>query len=150
VLVEARGKRLRTFLDWEAVLLDAGPGDALPVIATRGARRRAVTLTVADLPTSIAEKVSVLGDIQVVTLTAAIRQERGVQAQQGVLIYDIGANTQQATGLAPGDVVFQVNRQRVASADELRQAFAGAAGNQAVTVWFERGGMIGRSAFYVR
>jgi serine protease Do len=150
VLVEARGKRLRTFLDWEAVLLDAGPGDALPVIATRGALRRAVTLTVADLPTSIAEKVSVLGDIQVVTLTPAIRQERGVQAQQGVLIYDIGANTQQATGLATGDVVFQVNRQRVASAAELRQAFTGAAGNQAVTVWFERGGMIGRSAFYVR
>ena len=150
VLVEARGKRLRTFLDWEAVLLDAGPGDALPVIATRGALRRAVTLTVADLPTSIAEKVSVLGDIQVVTLTPAIRQERGVQAQQGVLIYDIGANTQQATGLATGDVVFQVNRQRVASAAELRQAFTGAAGNQAVTLWFERGGMIGRSAFYVR
>ncbi len=150
VLLEARGKRLRTFLDWEAVLLDAGPGDALVVITKRGAQRRPVTLTVSDLPTSSAEKVSVLGDIQVVTLTAAIRQERGVQAQQGVLVYDIGGDTQQATGLAPGDVVFQVNRQRVATADGLRQAFAAAAGGQAITVWFERNGMIGRSAFYVR
>jgi len=150
VLLEARGRRLRTFLDWEAVLLDAGPGDALAVITKRGTQRRPVTITVTDLPTSSAEKESMLGDIQVVTLTAAIRQERGVQAQQGVLIYDIGANTQQATGLAPGDVVFQVNRQRVATADDLRQAFAAAAGEQAVTVWFERNGMIGRSAFYVR
>ncbi len=120
------------------------------VLCKSGQRRRSVTLTVADLPTSSAEKVSVLGDIRAVTLTEAIRQERGVQAQQGVLIYDIGANTQQATGLAPGDVVFQVNRQRVTTADALRQAFAAAAGSQAVTVWFERSGMVGRSAFYVR
>ena len=91
-----------------------------------------------------------MGEILAVTLTAAIRQERGVQAQQGVLIYDIGSNTQQATGLAPGDVVFQVNRQRVTTTDALRQAFAAAAGNQAITVWFERSGMVGRSAFYVR
>jgi serine protease Do len=150
VLLAARGRRLRTFLDWEAVLLDAGPGDSLAVLSKSGQRRRLVTLTVADLPTSSAEKVSVLGDIQAVTLTAAIRQERGVQAQQGVLVYDIGANTQRATGLAPGDVVFQVNRQKVGTADDLRQAFTAAAGNQAITVWFERGGMIGRTAFYVR
>ena len=150
VLLEARGRRLRTFLDWEAVLLDAGPGDTLVVLSKTGERRHAVTLSVADLPTSSAEKVSVLGDIQAVTLTDAIRQERGVQAQQGVLIYDIGANTQQATGLAPGDVVFQVNRQRVTTAAALREAFAAAAGNQAITVWFERSGMVGRSAFYVR
>src|SRR5690348_11241059 len=31
VLVSARGHRLRTFLDWEAVLLDIGPGDTLTV-----------------------------------------------------------------------------------------------------------------------
>lgn len=150
ILLGARGRRLRTFLDWEAVLLDAGPGDSLVVSCRCGGRSRIVRLSVADLPTSSAEKVSVLGDIQAVTLTSAIRQERGIQTQQGVLIYDIGANTQQATGLAPGDVVFQVNRQKVTTAAELRQAFAAAAGNQAITVWFERGGMVGRSAFYVR
>jgi len=150
VLLAARGRRLRTFLDWEAVLLDAGPGDSLAVLCKSGQRRRLVTLTVADLPTSSAEKVSVLGDIQAVTLTAAIRQERGVQTQQGALIYDIGANTQRATGLAPGDVVFQVNRLKVTTADELRQAFSAAAGNQAITVWFERSSGIGRTAFYVR
>jgi hypothetical protein len=48
------------------------------------------------------------------------------------------------------DLVFQVNRHRVTTADALRQAFTAAAGNQAIIVWFERGGMIARSAFYVR
>jgi len=150
VLLGARGQRLRTFLDWEAVLLDAGPGDTLPVSCRCGGRSRIVRLTVGDLPTSSAEKVAVLGDVQVVTLTPAIRQERNVQVNQGVLIYDLGDDTRRSTGLAPGDVVFQVNRQRVGTVAELRSAFAQAAGGQAITLWFERNGMIGRTSFYVQ
>jgi serine protease Do len=150
VLLAARGRPLRTFLDWEALLLDAGPGDTLVVsYHPRSGLPRTARLTVADLPTSQAEKISVLGDIQAVTLTPAIRQERGVKSSQGALIYDIGDATQRATGLAPGDVVFQVNRQRIATADALRHAFSQAAGGQAITLWYERGGMIGRTSFYV-
>jgi len=40
VLVSARGRRLRTFLDWEAVMLDTGPGDTL-VVSYRHAARAA-------------------------------------------------------------------------------------------------------------
>jgi serine protease Do len=150
VLLGARGQRLRTFLDWEAVLLDAGPGDTLPVSCRCGGRPRIVRLVVGNLPTSSAEKVSVLGDIQVITLTPAIRQERNVQVAEGVLIFDLGDDTRRATGLAPGDVVFQVNRLRVATAESLRGAFAQAAGGQAITLWFERNGMVGRTSFYVQ
>ena len=150
VLVGARGQRLRTFLDWDAVLLDAGPGDTLAVSCRCAGRSRIVQLVVTDLPTSSAEKIAVLGDIRVITLTPAIRQERDIQVTQGVLIYDIGDDTRRATGLAPGDVVFQVNRQRVGSAESLRAAFAQAAGGQAITLWFERGGMVGRTSFYVQ
>ncbi|HMA45255.1 MAG TPA: hypothetical protein VKO86_14625, partial [Gemmatimonadales bacterium] len=146
----ARGQRLRTFLDWDAVLLDAGPGDTLAVSCRCAGRSRIVQLVVTDLPTSSAEKIAILGDIRVITLTPAIRQERDIQVTQGVLIYDIGDDTRRATGLAPGDVVFQVNRQRVGSAESLRAAFAQAAGGQAITLWFERGGMVGRTSFYVQ
>jgi hypothetical protein len=137
-------------LDWEGVLLDAGPGDTLAVSCRCGGRTRVVRLAVAELPTSTAEKVSVLGDIQAVTLTPSIRQERGIQVQQGVLMYDLGPDTQRATGLAPGDVVFQVNRLRVTDAETLRRAFREAAGGQAITLWFERNGMVGRTTFYVQ
>jgi serine protease Do len=150
VLLSARGRRLRTFLDWEGVLLDAGPGDTLAVACRCGGPARTIRLPVAELPTSTAEKVSVLGDMQAVTLTPAIRQERGIQVSQGVLIYDLGPDTQRATGLAPGDVVFQVNRLRVGSAEVLRRTFREAAGGQAITLWFERNGMIGRTTFYVQ
>src|SRR5213594_4041411 len=36
VLLVAKGHRLRTFLDWEAVLLDTGPGDSLTVSHRHG------------------------------------------------------------------------------------------------------------------
>ena len=76
-----------------------------------------------DLPTTVAEKVSVLNDLRAVTLTAQVRQERNVKSERGALIYEIGREAQQGTGLAPGDVVFQVNRFRVENAEDLSRAF---------------------------
>lgn len=99
---------------------------------------------------SLAEKVSVLGGMKVVTVTAAVRAERGIRSEHGALIYDIPDEMEQATGLRSGDVIVQINRAHVADAADLRRAFTGAAGAGAVTVWFERGGRLGRTSFYVR
>src|SRR3989442_1384365 len=150
VLLVAKGRRLRTFLDWEAVLLDTGPGDSLTVSYRHAGQARAARLTVSDLPTTLAEKVAILGGMKVVTLTDAIRAERSIQSDHGALIYDIPDEMQQATGLRSGDVVLQINRAKIAGAEDLRRAFSTAAGGGAVTVWFERGGRLGGNAFYVR
>jgi serine protease Do len=162
VLVSARGHRLRTFLDWEAVLLDTGPGDTLLVSYRHAAadggedgsegrgESRTARLPVTDLPTTLAEKVSVLGGMKLVTVTAAVRAERSIQSDHGALIYDIPDEIEEATGLRSGDVILQVNRVRVSSADDLRRAFGAAAGSGAATLWFERAGRLSRTAFYVR
>ncbi|HEU5261334.1 MAG TPA: trypsin-like peptidase domain-containing protein [Gemmatimonadales bacterium] len=150
VLLTARGRRLRTFLDWEAVLLDIGPGDTLTVAYRHAGQSRTARLVVTDLPTTLAEKVAVLGGMKVVTVTAAVRVERNIQSERGALIYDMPEEIEQATGLRSGDVILQINRMRVETADDLRRAFAAAAGGGAVTVWFERDGRLGRTAFYVR
>ena len=150
VLVGAAGTPLRTFLDWEATKLDIVPGDSLRVSVRRGGRDRTVTLAVEELPTSRAEKVSVLGDMELVTMTPEIQQERGLRSQRGALIYRIGDATQDATGLRPGDVIMQINRQAVATAEDARRAFRAAAGRTPVRVYFERGGQLGVADFYVQ
>lgn len=150
VLLSADGRPVRTFLDWEAVGLDVGPGDSVRIAYRRDGRDREVALVVADLPTATAEKVAVLGDVQVVTVTPQIRQERGVQVESGALIFRVGDRTRSATRLQPGDVIFQINRRRITSADDLDDALRRAVGNEAVLVYFERGGSIGRTTFYVR
>ncbi len=150
VLVSARGRRLRTFLDWEAVMLDTGPGDTLTVSFRHGGEGRSARLAVTDFPTTLAEKVAVLGGMKVVTVTPAVRAERNMQSDHGALIYDLPEEMEEATGLRSGDVILQINRVRVSSADDLRRAFAATAGAGAVTVWFERAGRLERTAFYVR
>jgi serine protease Do len=150
ILVEAGSRKLRTFLDWEAVLLDTGPGDTLQVRYKRGTSEKSARVVVVDLPTSVAQQVAVLGDLKVITLSSAVRQERNVQVEQGVLIADLGQESQRATGLQPGDVIFQINRQKVVDAAELQRAFeASKGGKSAITVWFERRGIVGRATFYV-
>ena len=150
VLVNARGRRLRTFLDWEAVMLDTGPGDTLTVSFRHAGESHSARLQVTDFPTTLAEKVAVLGGMKVVTVTPAVRAERSIQSDHGALIYDLPEDMEEATGLRSGDVILQINRVRVSSAEDLRRAFAATAGAGAVTVWYERSGRLERTAFYVR
>src|SRR5438046_9490204 len=149
VLVNARGRRLRTFLDWEAVMLDTGPGDTLSVsFRHAGGESRSARLLVRDCPTTPAEKVAVLGGMKVVTVTPAVRAERNVQSDHGALIYDLPDDMEEATGLRSGDVILQINRVRVSSAEDLRRAFAAPAGAGAGTGRYERSGRRERAAVY--
>jgi serine protease Do len=150
VLLEARGRRLRTFLDWEAVKLDVGPGDTLPVRVARGKRDRVARLVVEDLPSTRAEQVEVLGGLRLITVTAAVRQERGIRSEQGALIYDLPDETQRQTGLRPGDVIRQINRQPIERAEDVARAFELVRGRGGIRVYFERAGRLAFADFYVR
>ena len=76
--------------DWEAAR--ARPARrrsraAASSVATAASRR--VNVEVADLPEVSAPKVTVLREIELVTLTPAIRAERGVRRQRGALVYHV-------------------------------------------------------------
>src|SRR6185312_3566090 len=110
VLVEANGRRLRNYLDWEAVKLDLHVGDAVELSVRGGGgtvRRRIVT---GDLPTVTAEKVTVLQDLQLVNVTPQIQAERGIRSEHGALIFRISPEVSRATGLQEGDVIVGINR----------------------------------------
>jgi serine protease Do len=150
VLVSAQGHRVKSFLDWEAVQLDLGVGDTLPVVIRHVGVDRQLVLRVEDLPSSKAQKIAVLGDLQVVTVTPEVRAERGITSNRGALIYHVGTDTKDATGLVEGDVIFQVNRQTVGTAEDLRQVFRAAQSRSPIRVYFERGGQIVITDFYVK
>jgi len=150
VLVSAQGRPLRTFLDWEAIKLDVSPGDTLDVVTRRNGEERRIRAAVADLPTTLAERVSVLGDIELITVTPSIRQERGLRSEQGALVYGIGEGAQRSTGLRAGDVIVQVNRTRIARAEDAQEVFRRAQGGNAIRVYVERAGNVFFSDFYVR
>ncbi len=150
VLLTAAGRPMRTFLDWESVKLDVAPSQRLELTFRRGDRDRAATVVVADLPTALADKVEVLGEMQLVTVTPAVRQERSIETEEGALIFDIGTAARRSTGLRPGDVIYQINRQRVTRAEDVPDIIREVSRRSAVRIYFERGGSRGYTDFYVR
>ncbi len=149
VLVRAQGQAMRTYLDWEAIKLDVSPGEPVTVVYRRRSREREAQITVADLPSTRAERVSTNGDIELITLNPAIQQERGFQRDHGALIYSIGERAGRLSRLQAGDLIVQVNRQRIESAEDVTAAFQ-AAGRQRtwIRVYVERDGSVYSTDFY--
>jgi serine protease Do len=141
VLTEANGRRLRNYLDWEAVKLDLHVGDSVEVIVRNGnttTRRRVVT---GDLPTVTAEKITVLQDLQLINVTPGIQAERGIRSERGALIFRISPQVSRATGLRPGDVILAINRTPVRSASEVSDLLNVRAG-QVIRIYVERDGQV--------
>ncbi len=141
VLTEANGRRLRNYLDWEAVKLDLHVGDAVEVAVRSGSgsvRRRVVT---GDLPTVTAEKITVLQDLQLINVTPAIQAERNIRSDQGALIFRLSPQVSRATGLQPGDVILAVNRTPVRNASDVSSLLNVRAG-QVIRIYVEREGQV--------
>jgi serine protease Do len=147
VLVRAGARPLRNHLDWESVKLDMKVGQVvqLQVRSPGSAAVRTVALVSGDLPTLTAERVTVLRDLQLVSVTPAIQSERGLQTDQGALIVRIAPRTSEATGLREGDVILGVDRRRVASATDVGSLLNELRPGESFRLWIERSGQIAYS-----
>ncbi len=149
VLTLVSGRPIRTFLDWEAVKLDVGPGDSIAVDFLRDGAARTARLEIAALPTSQAERISVL-DIELITVTPAIQQERSLGRDVGALIYSIGEQAQRVTGMRSGDVILQINNRQITGAEDVRNIFGRVGSRMPVRAYVEREGRVRISNFYVQ
>jgi serine protease Do len=140
VLVSANGRRLRNFLDWEAVKLDLPVGDTVVVEVRQGGRMVPRTLVSGDLPTVTADKLTALRDLQLVTVTPAVRAERSLRSEAGALIFRITPTASRNSGLREGDVIVGINRTAVRNAAQAGALLEGRDG--VMRVYFERSGQI--------
>jgi serine protease Do len=141
VLVEANGKRLRNYLDWEAVKLDLHVGDAITVEVRNGRDSTSRRIVTGDLPTVTAEKYTVLESLELVNVTPAIRSERNIRSEQGVLIFKLAPEVARATGLQEGDVILAINRTPVRTAAQVQELLNVRPG-EVIRVYLERDGQI--------
>ena len=86
VLLRAGEKPLRNPFDWEARLLELRVGESFPLAVRRGDRELTLQLTVQDVPEVSAPRVTVLRELELVTVTDAIRQERRIRSRNGALV----------------------------------------------------------------
>jgi serine protease Do len=141
VLVEANGRRLRNYLDWEAVKLDLHVGDAVQVAVRSGNATRSRRIVTGDLPTVTAEKITVLQDLQLINVTPAVQAERSIRSEQGALIFRLSPEVSRATGLREGDVILAVDRTPVRNASEVAGLLNVRPG-QVIRIYVEREGQV--------
>ena len=141
VLVEANGRRLRNYLDWEAVKLDLHVGDVVQVAVRSGNDNRARRIVTGDLPTVTAEKITVLQDLQLINVTPEVQAERSIRSEQGALIFRISPEVSRATGLQEGDVILAVDRTPVRNASEVAGLLNVRPG-QVIRIYVEREGQV--------
>jgi S1-C subfamily serine protease len=141
-------KPVRSPLDWEAVLLNASVGEPLEVLMDD--ERRTLTLAVvpADLPSLTADRIRALTDFELVTLTPSIRSERKLTNERGALILVL-SDVAQRIGLREGDLILQINRTPVESAEAAARLLKELSGQGPVQVVFERQGRVGAVHFYI-
>ncbi len=142
VIIRSRDRAIRNPYDWEAELLELRVGETAQLQVRRGSREQTIAVNVKDLPEVGAEKVAVLRELELISLTPAIRAERGVQSAQGAIVYKVTDRVQQALGIQPGDVIIQINRTPVTDAQQAARVLEYYSGRGPIRMFFERNGTV--------
>ena len=150
VLLRSRNRELRNFYDWEAELLELRVGERVPVLVRRDGRELTVELVVTDQPEASAPKVAVLRELELITLTPQIRGERSIVSRRGALIYRVSDRVAADLGIQAGDVIVQINRTPIESANEAARAIDAYAGRGLIRMFYERGGRAFFTDFIIR
>lgn len=138
VLVRSRGRTLRNAYDWQAERLDFRVGDEVPLVIRRGDREFPAALRVADLPEVTAPRVAVFQELQLVSVTSAIRASRNLASPSGALVVAASQRVMEQLGIQVDDVILQVNNVRIAGAEDAAQALNYYAGGGVIVVYLER------------
>ncbi len=119
MLLALNGRPLTNPLDFQSGLLDLRAGDTAELLVE--GRSEPVLLRATDLPSLTAERVTVLQELELVTLTAAIQAERRTASSVGALVVGISDALSRALGITEGDVILRINRAPIRAAEEARQ-----------------------------
>ncbi|MDH3272460.1 MAG: trypsin-like peptidase domain-containing protein [Gemmatimonadota bacterium] len=148
-LLVANGRPLTGPLDWEGVLLDLRADDFLS-LSVQG-RAQPVQIRAVSYPSLTAARVTLFRDIELISVTPQIQLERGLVSADGALIANISPDLARRLGLQLGDVIVQMNRTRIRSADDAARFFDSLTGQQGqVIVYLERNGNLGTRNLYWR
>jgi type II secretory pathway component PulC len=119
-------------------MLDLEEGE--PIVLGIEGRPTSVTLVSEALPSISADRVTALEQMELITVTPSIRAERGLSYETGALIVNIETDLEGRIGLRAGDMILQIDRRRVESAEQAAEVLRQASGN--VAIYIERNGEV--------
>lgn len=150
VIVRENGRTIHNMYDWEGALLDLGVGQTVQLDLERDSRPFQATVTTVNLPEVDAPKVEVLKQLELVTVTPAIRAERGLRSDAGALVFKVSDRMASQLGIQSGDVIVRINNVDIASANDASQALNRFAGRGPIRMYLERSGTYYVTDFEIR
>jgi serine protease Do len=150
VIVREGNRVVRNQFDWEAALLDLRVGEPAKVRVHRGSSDIDMTVDIADMPEVNAHKVQVLRELELVTVTPAIRAERNLATSSGALVFNVTPRIADEIGIQKGDVIVGINGVQIRTADDAARRLDYLAGRASIGVVFERQRRRYQTVFYIR
>ena len=153
IIMEYNGKKVQDVGLLRNVVAQSKVGSQVPVKILRRDKEMAITATVVELPSEGIEAKSgssqgkdsyenALAGVRVMDLNSAIAKQLAVEAEEkGVVIVNIesGAPAEEA-GLRRGDVINEINRQRVSNLNDFNKIVARITQGENVLLFVNRGG----------
>ncbi|HET6761220.1 MAG TPA: trypsin-like peptidase domain-containing protein [Gemmatimonadaceae bacterium] len=146
VITRSRNRVLHNAYDWYAELLELRVGESDSLLVRRGGRDIPLVVQVVDLPDVNAPRVTVLREIELITVTAPIRAQHQIQSRQGALVNRVSDRVQQQIGIQSGDVIVQINRTPITDAESVNRILT-SYGRGGLRMYFERSGQIYATEF---
>src|SRR6185312_5800377 len=150
VLLRASDRVLHNAYDWDAELLEAHVDDVIPLLVRRDGKDVQMEVKVADFPEVTAQRVTVLRDLQLISVTPAIRAERNIKSNHGALIATVSSSVTSSLGIQAGDVIVQINNVPVTDAQQAKRVLESLAGSGAARMVVERNGTMLYTDFSIR
>ena len=130
VIVEFRGREVTTAADLRLMVAQTAPGTEVEVAFLREGERRTVEIELGELGKMggeiDGEQLGMLRGLQVAPIDPEARDEFNLpdQLDQGLVVRAVQRGSPAARlGLQPGDVLLEVNRNRLESVDQLTEAY---------------------------
>ena len=124
VVTEVNGKAVESPTDLRMKIADIQPGTKVEIKLTRDGQEKTVTAAIAELEAG--EKTRAAGEaaaknigLTISTLTPQIARRYGLRTTEGLLVTDVeNGSDAERRGLQPGDIIIEVNRQKIATVSQ--------------------------------
>ncbi|HEV8306362.1 MAG TPA: DegQ family serine endoprotease [Methylomirabilota bacterium] len=145
IIVEFNGKRVSAPSDLQRAVGLAGPGSSAKVKLLRERGERTVEVKIGEAPDEAeiagrSSKARSLLGLEVKPLTPDLARQLGLRAAEGVVVASVESGSPADTGgIQPGDVIRELNRQKIRNVAEFERLARGLKEGERVTLLLQRG-----------
>ncbi len=144
VILEFDGKKIESPVDLQRAVGLTSPGKSAKVKFLREKREETVEVRVGDVPDDLQARTgrgkALLG-LEVKPVTPELSRQLGLRSTEGVVVASVeDGSPAETAGVQPGDVIREVNRQRVRTVAEFTKAVQGLKAGDRVMLLLQREG----------